>query len=217
MRAVFAFSGQLVASAWRALLRCEQWSTPRVAYDRPPGCWDGRTTEALLDPTRCVRCIGTTSTAHKPPIKLRSTIVAIALRAPVSRRPAPVEVARPGAAANSRSPPGSGWPRRAARHFQRPSAPNPDPLAGRRLRPWKEVLTARERVLIKGSRTTVSIAQRPRRPETREPRDRPWPPREGNRFNAGCARRHSAGAASAPICPLWEGDDHGHRALGTAA
>ena len=40
----------------------------------------GRTTAAPLGPTRCIRCIGTTSTAYELPIGPRSTIVAIAMR-----------------------------------------------------------------------------------------------------------------------------------------
>jgi hypothetical protein len=40
----------------------------------------GRTTEVPLRPTRCIRCIGTTSAAHELPIGPRSTIVAIAMR-----------------------------------------------------------------------------------------------------------------------------------------
>jgi hypothetical protein len=46
----------------------------------------GRTTEAPLGPTRCIRCIGTTSAAHELPIGPRSTIVAIAMRQRQQRR-----------------------------------------------------------------------------------------------------------------------------------
>src|SRR5829696_3362351 len=58
--------------------RCPR--TGAEAHRAVRGCCCGRTTKAPLGPTRCIRCIGTTSAAHELPIGPRSTIVAIATR-----------------------------------------------------------------------------------------------------------------------------------------